>query len=228
MLQKSEKIRLVSLVVVLAVGVAIGYRINTSRETKQLPILSPADINPELVDTSMQKVTHDHTIQDFTLVNQDGKQVHLESLENKVYVSDFFFTTCQGICLKMAVQMQRVYKAFENDDRVMFVSHTVMPEQDSVEALKAYADKYHAHTDKWMFLTGDKKQIYDLARKSYFAVTTKGDGGKSDFIHTENFILIDSHHRIRGFYDGTDPKQIDQLIDDIHLLLEEEGKQRRS
>ncbi|MCB0397506.1 MAG: SCO family protein [Flavobacteriales bacterium] len=221
MLKRSEKVRLGWLVGVLVTGVTIGYFINVEAGQKALPVFNPSDVNPKLVDESVRNVQHDHHIKDFQLLNQEGRSISKKDLESKVYVADFFFTTCQGICLDMAVQMKRVYDAYEDDPRVMFISHSVMPQRDSVSVLAEYAGKQNASVEKWMFLTGEKTEIYDLARKSYFAVTTEGDGGEADFIHTENFILIDTKQRIRGYYDGTSPEDVDRLIQDISVLLKE-------
>jgi len=154
-------------------------------------------------------------------VDQDGKAFNQSDLEGKYYVSDFFFTTCPTICPDMSTQLKRVQEAYKADDDFMIVSHTVNPEVDSAETLKAYAELYEADPNKWVFLTGDKKIIYDLARKSYFAATTEGDGGVNDFIHTENFVLVDKEKRIRGFYDGTSEESVDQLITDIEILSQE-------
>lgn len=185
-----------------------------------LKIYKPSDINPALVDTE-QKGDKPHRIADFKLLNQNGDTVTLKNLEGKIYVADFFFTTCPTICPKMSDQMHRVYEKFLNNPNVVFVSHTVMPEVDSVPLLKAYAEKYNAQADKWMFLTGPKDEIYKLARKSYFAVINEGDGGVNDFIHTENFILVDKQKRIRGFYDVTSKEDVDRLIKEIGYLLKE-------
>jgi len=136
-------------------------------------------------------------------------------------VADFFFTRCQSICPVMTSNMKDLQDAFLKDDQVMFLSHSVTPVMDSIPVLRAYADKKGVIDSKWNITTGDKKEIYKLARKSYFAVLDKGDGGLQDFIHTENFILVDKKRRIRGFYDGTNTKDIQRLIDDIKLLEKE-------
>ena len=117
--------------------------------------------------------------------------------------------------------MHRVYEEFKENDDILFLSHTVMPEADSVPVLKDYAEKLKVDVKKWKFVTGDKKQIYNLARKTYFAAVTEGDGGVNDFIHTENFVLVDKEKRLRGFYDGTSKKDVDRLIEDINALLYE-------
>jgi len=208
--------------VIFFTGVFIVYFITLDART--LPIYNPYQLNPDVVDASMQNVTKNHKIADFSLIDQEGKTVTENDFEGKIYVADFFFTTCQSICPKMSGQMQRLSVEFEEDDELKFISHTVYPEVDSVPLLKAYADEYGARSSKWELVTGDKKQIYDLARKSYFAVTTEGDGGEGDFIHTENFVLVDKEKRLRGFYDGTKPEEIDQLIEDIEILKNEYAK----
>jgi protein SCO1/2 len=194
------------------------------KDNRSLPIYTPAMINPELVDESKRSERVKHQIADFQLIDQDGNSFDQSALENKYYVSDFFFTTCPTICPDMSAQLQRVQKAYANDEDFMIVSHTVNPEIDTAETLKAYAELYEADPNKWVFLTGDKRKIYDLARKSYFAATTEGDGGVDDFIHTENFVLVDKEKRIRGFYDGTSKESVDQLITDIEILAQEYDK----
>jgi protein SCO1/2 len=126
----------------------------------------------------------------------------------------------------MTKQMVRVQEAFADEDRLMLLSHSVTPEMDSVPVLAAYADLHGANYAKWRFLTGDRKVIYDLARKSYFAVLDEGDGGPDDFVHTENFVLVDPQRRLRGFYDGTSTTDVDRLIGDIRKLLED-GKEEK-
>ena len=207
---------------ILCVGIAIAYTM--IKDNRSLPIYTPAMINPELVDESKRGERISHQIADFELIDQDGALFDQTALEGKYYVSDFFFTTCPTICPDMSAQLQRVQEAYGQEKDFMIVSHTVNPEVDSAETLKAYADLYEANPDQWVFLTGDKRVIYDLARKSYFAATTEGDGGVNDFIHTENFILVDKEKRIRGFYDGTSKESVDQLITDIEILAQEYEK----
>ena len=201
---------------IFVAGVIIAYFI---QKDDTLPVYNPADINPSLVDESVRDVRVNHKIAPFRLVNQLGDTVTEKNFEGKIYVADFFFTRCQSICPKMTKQMDRVAETFKNEPDVMFISHSVTPVIDSVPVLAAYAELFEANPKQWMFVTGDKKQIYDLARKSYFAVTTEGDGGEEDFIHTENFILVDKEKRIRVFYDGTSQKDVDRLIGDIRKLL---------
>lgn len=207
---------------ILCVGIAIAYTM--IKDNRSLPIYTPAMINPELVDESKRGERVKHHIADFELIDQDGEPFDQSALKGKYYVSDFFFTTCPTICPDMSSQLQRVQEAYNEDKDFRIVSHTVNPEIDSAETLKAYAELYEADPDKWIFLTGNKKVIYDLARKSYFAATTEGDGGVDDFIHTENFVLVDKEKRIRGFYDGTSKESVDQLITDIEILAQEYEK----
>jgi protein SCO1/2 len=147
--------------------------------------------------------------------------VSLADVKGKVVLADFFFTTCGSICPKMTTQLVRVQDAFRDDDRVLLLSHSVTPGTDSVSVLKAYAVEYGVDHNRWRLMTGDRKQIYDLARNSYFAAVDQGDGGPDDFVHTENFVLIDPQGRIRGFYDGTKPDEVDKAMKDMRQLLEE-------
>lgn len=219
-MNKFSFLKIFLLLLIFIAGVTTAYYI--VKPEKKLKIYKPADINPELVDESLRNKKSSHTIADFELYDQYGNTITQNNFEGKIYVADFFFTTCPSICPVMVSQMQRVYENYENDDRIKFLSHTVMPEVDSVPRLLEYAQKYNAKPNKWLFVTGNKKHIYELARKSYFAITTNGNGDEHDFIHTENFILVDTKKRIRGFYDGTDKKDIDRLMKEIEILFKEE------
>ena len=185
---------------------------------KVLPIYQPAQVSTELVDTTIQYKKKYHKIADFSLINQNGDTITQKAYKEKIYVADFFFTTCQTICPIMTKNMNEVQKQFITDDEVMILSHTVTPDIDTVAQLKRYAKEQNVNASKWNLVTGDKKQIYELARKSYLAVKDDGDGGPFDMIHTENFMLIDKERQIRGFYDGTDIKEIERLIEDIKTL----------
>jgi protein SCO1/2 len=186
---------------------------------KELPIYNPADLNPELVDVSLQEVKVDHTVSDFQLINQNGKTITQDDYKDKVYVTDFFFTRCPSICPVMANNMEKLQVRFLKTDKVMLLSLSVTPEMDSVPLLWAYSQRYNAKDSKWNITTGDKEHIYELARKSYFAVNDVGDGLLQDFIHTPNFILVDPKKQIRGIYDGTKDAEIERLINDIEILL---------
>lgn len=195
-------------------------------EKRKVPIYNPSDINPELVDESMQGIGTGHSIRYFNLTDQSGRKITGKELDGKIYVVDFFFTTCGGICPKMTKQMKRIQDKFEENENVMLVSHSVTPDRDTVEVMKRYAERHGANPKKWLFLTGEKKEIYDLARKAYFVARPASpeieDGSGADFIHTENFVLIDGKKRIRGFYSGIRAGSVDSLMADIEILLEEE------
>ena len=185
---------------------------------KQLPVYNPSDFNPDLVDRSLLNTSENHTVANFKLINQNGKTITQEDYKNKIYVADFFFTSCPTICPIMTDNMGKLQKKFIDNSEIMFLSLSVTPKIDSVAVLRKYADDKGVIDAKWNITTGDKKHIYELARKSYFAVVEQGDGGLQDFIHTPNFILVDKKKQIRGVYDGTDDSEILRLIDDIKIL----------
>lgn len=166
---------------------------------ERLPVFQPAMVNFELVDSSMQHIKKYHTIADFQLVNQNGKIITQKEYENKIYIADFFFTTCPTICPVMTKNMVAIQEVIKNDPDVMLLSHTVTPDIDSVAQLKKYAMEKGVIDSKWNLVTGDKKEIYQLARKSYLAVKEDGDGGPFDMIHTENFILVTSKNELEVF-----------------------------
>ncbi|MBK7382933.1 MAG: SCO family protein [Flavobacteriales bacterium] len=215
-------IRAAAFLGIAMVGIVIGYFI--IKPSDKLRVFHPRELDERLVDPSLRNAEGEHHILDFALVDQLGRTITLADVKDRIIVADFFFTTCTTICPKMTTQMERVQEAYAKDDRIVLLSHSVTPEVDSVPTLAAYAQLHNADPERWHFLTGDRKQIYALARRSYFACQDKGDGGPDDFVHTENFVLVDPQHCIRGFYDGTSAKSIDLLIEDIGKLLEE-GKQ---
>ena len=192
---------------------------------EKLKIYNPADVNPRLVDFSMKHITKDHTIADFELTNQNGEKITNKNYKDKIYVADFFFTRCQTICINMAYNMGELQNLYKKDTDIMFLSHSVTPEIDSVTVLKEYADRKGVIDGKWNITTGAKKHIYELARKSYFAVLDEGTGDENDFIHTEQFVLVDKEKRIRGYYDGTEKEDMEKLKKDIVLLKEEYASQ---
>jgi len=187
----------------------------------KLPVYNPVDVNPRLVDDSVKHISRNHKIAEFELINQNGEKISQLDFQGKIYVADFFFTRCQTICPIMAVNMKDLQEHFKNDPELKFLSHSVTPVMDSVPVLRDYADKNQAIDGKWEITTGNKRHIYELARKSYFAVLDEGDGGDQDFIHTEQFILVDKKGRIRGFYDGTEKEEMQRIIDDIAILKKE-------
>lgn len=188
-----------------------------------LPIYQPGMVSEELVDSTIQHQLKYHKIADFSLTNQNGETITQDNYKDKIYVADFFFTTCQTICPIMTDHMFQIQQEIINDDDIMLLSHTVTPKIDTVAQLKKYAKEKGVIDRKWNLVTGDKKQIYELARKSYLAVKTDGDGDEFDMIHTENFMLVDKKRQIRGFYDGTKTEDIERLLDDIKTLKYFEG-----
>jgi len=204
-----------SMVVWGIVSVPIFYSI--LKPIERLPVYQPASVNSELVDTTIVHKINYHKISDFTLTNQNGETVTQKKYDNKIYVADFFFTTCQSICPIMTKNMKDIQDKLIKDSEVLLLSHTVFPEIDSVEVLKKYAVENNVIDSKWDLVTGDKKEIYDLARKSYLAAKDNSFG-EYDMIHTENFVLIDKKKQIRGFYDGTSKQEIVRLFEDIKIL----------
>ncbi len=188
------------------------------KPVKSLPIYSPSMISKELVAEEIQFVKKYHKIKDFSLLNQNGYKITEEDYNNKIYVADFFFTTCPTICPIMTENMGYLQNKLIDNPEILLVSFSVTPEIDSVQQLKKYALEKNVIDSKWNLLTGDKKEIYDLARKSYLVAKNDGDGGKYDMIHTENFVLVDKEKRIRGFYDGTNQSEMDKLLNDIRIL----------
>ena len=192
------------------------YYVNKPIET--LPIYSPSMVSKELVEENIQFIKKYHKIKDFSMKNQNGETITQEFYNDKIYVADFFFTTCPTICPIMTENMGYIQEKIKNDSDVLLLSFSVTPEIDSVEQLKKYSLEKNVIDSKWNLVTGNKKDIYNLARTSYLVAKTNGDGGKYDMIHTENFVLVDKEKRIRGFYDGTNSKEMDQLLNDIKIL----------
>jgi protein SCO1/2 len=222
LLYKYQKFFL-GLLVFSAITIFLFYR--ALKPAKSLPIFNPADVNPELVDSTMQYKSKYHMIADFSFTNQNGKIITQKDYEGKVYVADFFFTTCGSICPKMTTNLVDVQKAFLINPKVKILSFTVMPDVDSVSVLKEYAQINGVNDTKWNLVTGDKKAIYAMARKSFLAVKQGKPDELYDMVHTENFVLVDTKKRVRGFYDGTKKEEITRLIEDIEWLCEDKKKE---
>lgn len=217
--------RVLFLIILFAICIPVGYFLIKPKEQKDLPIINPIDLQEEMVDPEMLRIGQGHTIGDFSFKNQDNKTINQNDIEGKVFVAEYFFTTCKSICPIMNEQMQRVQKAINGNSNVKILSFTVDPETDTVAQMKRYANSHNVVKGQWHFLTGKKEDLYRLARKSFFVLkpaeaANQGDVG-SDFIHTNNFVLVDQKKRIRGYYDGTSSKEVTQLISDIKILLEE-------
>ncbi|TSE06982.1 MULTISPECIES: SCO family protein [Aquimarina] len=221
MLQFFSKYKFFAVVLFVLSAIIISIIYSILKPNKVLPVYEPDMVNAELVDSTVQYIRKYHKIADFKLTNQNGEEITQQNYENKIYVADFFFTTCQTICPIMTGHMKEIQERLKDDNEVLLLSHSVTPQIDSVARLKKYAIEKGVNDAKWNLVTGDKKQIYDLARKSYLAAKSDGDGGAYDMVHTENFVLVDKKKRIRGFYDGTNPEDIDKLIEDIAVLKNE-------
>ena len=215
------KYRKFFIVLIIFSAITISLFYSALKPQKMLPVYNPADVNPELVDSTVQYKSKYHTIADFSFVNQNGDTITQKNYEGKIYVADFFFTTCGSICPKMTTNLADVQKAVLNNPKVMLLSHTVFPEVDSIPVLKAYAIKHGVVDSKWNLVTGDKKEIYTMARKSYLAVKLGKPDQLYDMVHTENFVLVDQKRRVRGFYDGTDKEDMKRLLEDIDFLCKE-------
>ena len=221
--------------VVIFFGITLGAIIITyfvafdQVDKEPLPILSPKDVNPELVDSSLHNrgigiYGGYHTISSFNLLDQLGRTIDETLLKDKIVVADFFFVSCGSICPIMTKNLEKVHQFYQKNENIIILSHTVWPEMDSVSILFEYAENHNANHDTWRFLTGDKRELYRLARNDYLVVPDVNDpnyqhGGEADFIHTENVVLVDQLQRIRGYYDGTSEEEIKRLINDISRLL---------
>lgn len=215
----NRKIFFIFLSVLLIVIFIAIYKLTIPK--KSLPIFSPRDVNPELVDSTIQHLGYNHTIEDFSFINQNGKTITQDDYKDKIYVADFFFTTCPTICPKMTDNMIWLQNQIKDNDNVKLLSFSVTPDIDSVSVLKEYALEKGVIDSKWNLLTGDKKDIYYLARKSYLVVKTGKPEELYDMVHTENFVLVDRKKRIRGFYDGTNLEEVKKLLEDINFLCQE-------
>jgi protein SCO1/2 len=221
MLQFFAKYKFFGIVLAVLSVIIIFIIYSVLKPTPRLQVFQPADFNSEVVDTTLQHIEKYHTIADFSLTNQNGQTITEQDYKGKIYVADFFFTTCQTICPIMTDNMKLVQEKLKNDSTVMLLSHSVTPEIDSVPQLKKYAMEKGVDAAKWNLVTGDREQIYTLARKSYLAVKDFPESQPFGMIHTENFILVDTKKRIRGIYDGTNSEEIEKLLIDIEILKRE-------
>jgi len=214
--------RIAFLALLFAVCVPLGYYLMNQKPVSVLPIINPIDVQEEMVDPELLRVGQGHKVGNFSFQNQNNQTITEQNVKGKIYVAEYFFTTCKSICTIMNVQMQRIQKAIIGNQNVKILSFTVDPETDTMEEMKRYATSHKAINGQWHFLTGEKADLYNLARKSFFVLKPAeaqnlGDAG-SDFIHTNNFVLVDGQGRIRGYYDGTSEKEVSTLIKDIERL----------
>ena len=223
-LTTTDWLRILVLVLVFVGGITGSYFI--LKPKPRLPIYNPSELDRRLVAEDLRGKGRNHKVLPFALVNQFGDTLRDADMEGKIYVADFFFTVCPDICKDMAVQKRRLQETLKGESDFAILSHSVTPEMDSVPVIKDYADLQGAIPGKWHILTGDKPQIYNLARRSYFAIFDQGgNGDEADFIHTENFVLVDKQKRIRGYYDGTSEEDVDRLIADYAILKKEYARE---
>lgn len=222
---KNKKLSVLFLGLLIVIFVSIYTLLNR----RALPVITPRDVNPELVDSLVQHIGYNHKIAPFAFTNQNGKKITNKEYDGKIYVADFFFTTCQTICPKMTDNMVWLQDKIKNNPKVKLLSHSVFPNEDTVEVLKKYAIEKGVLDEKWNLVTGDQKEIYKIARQSYLAVKTGKPEELYDMVHTENFVLVDQKGRIRGFYNGLNidktvkgEKNLTQLVADIELLSEKD------
>jgi len=200
--------------------VAIIVVISCSQKPGILPYYNTADFSPEWMSDGDAKYNSIHKIAEFSFIDQNNQKVTNANFDGRVYIADFFFTTCPGICPQMTNNMAKLQDNYIDDDRIKFLSHSVTPWMDSVKQLKRYAIANGVVSKKWHLVTGDKAAIYNLARQSYFAEKQIGlQLDSEDFLHTENFLLVDSQRRIRGIYNGTIDSEMIRLKEDIDILL---------
>ena len=205
----------------LVIAIAYISGCSAKSEPEKLPILGKREVIEKEVNGELVPDTVYHTIPDFAFVDQDSNWVTPETFKDKVYVADFFFTTCPTICPIMKTQMMRLYDHFYDNDEVVLLSHSIDPVYDSVKVLKDFAQRLGVETHKWHFITGKKEEIYGIGENSYMVTAQEDEGAPGGYVHSGAFILVDKAKRIRGFYDGTVKEDVDQLIHDIDLLLTE-------
>lgn len=216
--------KVTAVLVFLIIGVTISLvMINEIQSEKPLDVITPCDINPDFYDSELKGKCLGHKIKAFNLIDQLNNPVNEKLIENKIVIADFFFVSCRSICPIMTNQLERVHREYKYNKNIIILSHTVWPEQDTPEVLLTYANQHNAKYETWRFLTGDKKELYRLARQDYLVAPEINDpsynhGGAADFVHTENIVLIDQNQRIRGIYNGTDSLEITKLIADIARL----------
>ena len=217
--------RVIILGIIAIVGIIIAYMMTKPSTEKKLPVINPIDLNEEMVDRDLVRQGFGHKIGSFSFTDQRNQTYGLKDVKGKVFVAEYFFTTCGTICPKMTAQMERVQKRFNGNHEFKILSFTVDPKNDSVARMAEYAKLHKANNKQWHFLTGSQAELYRIARRYFFILKpaeaqNQGDVG-SDFIHTNNFVLVDQQQRIRGYYDGTSEKEVDELMEDIERLLEE-------
>lgn len=207
------KYKIITFVLLTGVLIACGK--------KKLPILGERAVDVKIVNGKEVIDTIYQTVPDFSLTNQDGKIIDQNITNGKIYVADFFFVTCPTICPRMKKNLLTIYNAYKGNSNILFLSHTIDPEHDSVSVLNDFAERLGADSKQWHFLTGNRDSIYELATHGYYATALPDSTEPGGYVHSGGLILIDKNKRVRGVYDGTSEKETKTLIEDIELLLDE-------
>ena len=216
------KLKSIPIVIISIIGLIVFISCETKNHNDfRLPIYAPADLDPDWVDSSLKNSTDPHVVDDFEFINQNGLVVNEQTIEGKIYIAEFFFTTCPGICPMLTKHTKKIQDEFLNDHDVLILSHTVYPEHDSVSVLHAFGEQHNINSAKWHLLTGSKQDLYTMSRKGYFSISYQPDLSDEGFIHTENVVLVDKQRRLRGIYNGTNAHEMNRLIEDIYLLKKE-------
>ena len=192
---------------------------NSSKE--KLPILGNREAIVKTVNGKQIVDTLYHQIPDFDFISQDSVKITQKDFAGKIYVADFFFTTCPTICPKMKTQMLRIYKKFKDNPKVAILSHTIDPRHDTPAVLKEFSKNLGIQNSMWQMVTGDKAKIYEIGQKSYMVSATDDPTQPGGIVHSGAFILVDKNRHIRGIYDGTEPERVNKLMEDMDTLLKE-------
>jgi protein SCO1/2 len=203
--------------IALSILLAISLFIASCQEKKYLPFLGPKDTH--LVDGKVDTIYHQ--IPPFRFLNQDSTWVSEKDMAGKIYIADFFFTSCPTICPKMKTQLLRIYERYSANDQIRILSHSIDPVFDTPSVLKQYAERLQVKAPRWNMLTGDKAAIYKLGEKSYMVTAQEDKNEAGGFVHSGAFILVDKNRHVRGIYDGTQETEVNHLIEDIEILLQE-------
>lgn len=217
------KNNLILLVILIVFGCKKKVNTQEGSRVDALPFFNEASFTPRWISLKSPALNSFHRIPNFEFVNQNGEKLTQKTFENKIYIADFFFTTCPGICPMMTDSMLKLQEEFKNNEAVLLLSHSVTPAIDTVSKLKEYAVEHGIIDNKWHLVTGNKKEIYDLGRKFYFVEEDLGKPkGIDAFLHTENFVLIDKNKHIRGIYNSLNIASLAQLIVDVNALQKED------
>ncbi|MEO6548644.1 MAG: SCO family protein [Ferruginibacter sp.] len=214
----------IGVMVITIISMLWIYNVQETKQSEKLPRCFPTGEMFPFKDAN-GRIKYDsvyHTIADFKLTDQNGNTITNQSLKTKIYVANFFFCRCGSICPKMTNNILLLQDDFKNESGIAFLSHTVNPENDSVKVLKEYEKRYHINGNKWHLLTGSRQELYDLSKRSHYLGVA--NDSPDEFEHSEKLVLVDDHRIIRGFYNGTDAREVEKLKEDIKTLLREQKR----